>query len=137
MENTATVARRLAGGLIDLAILIAVFIVFATLFGETETSTESGVSANMSVEGWPAVAMFLIDLMYFVAMEGLTGKTVGKMLVGTRVVNINGGPITYMQALGRNLLRIVDYLLVGLIVMASTKNRQRVGDLAARTYVIK
>jgi uncharacterized RDD family membrane protein YckC len=39
----------------------------------------------------------------------------------------------------RNLLKFVDgffYFLVGILLVALTENRQRLGDLAARTVVV-
>ena len=46
-----------------------------------------------------------------------------------------------MKSFIRNLLRIIDglpvFYLLGLIVMVSSKRKQRIGDMAAGTVVVK
>src|SRR5258708_4428272 len=65
----------------------------------------------------------------------------GKRLFGLRVVMTNGLPVTTSAAIIRNLLRLFDFFPalygVGLVVMFATSHTQRLGDLAARTYVIR
>ncbi len=50
-------------------------------------------------------------------------------------------PLDFGRSLVRNLLRIIDSLpffyIVGLILVASTEKRQRIGDMAASSIVIK
>lgn len=80
-------------------------------------------------------------LLLRVIPQGLSGRTIGKMMFGIRVVNSAGEP----PGIGRSLLReglwIVDTLptlyLVGLITAASSKQNQRVGDMAASTLVVR
>ncbi|WP_415378728.1 RDD family protein [Halosimplex sp. TS25] len=77
---------------------------------------------------------------YYIALEGATGQTVGKRLAGIVVVNRRGGPITFYQAITRNLLRVVDGLFsyaLGLVIMLLSEDRQRVGDHAADTLVVR
>lgn len=77
---------------------------------------------------------------YFVILEGLFGQTVGKRAAGIVVVSRDGSPITFRQSLVRNLLRAVDGVLnyaVGLVVMLLSDDRQRIGDLAADTLVVR
>jgi uncharacterized RDD family membrane protein YckC len=50
----------------------------------------------------------LIPLVYFILMEAVQGATVGKMVLGIRVVNLDGSEMSWGQAIVRNLLRIVD-----------------------------
>ncbi|AHG00217.1 transporter [Halostagnicola larsenii XH-48] len=77
---------------------------------------------------------------YYILLEGATGQTLGKRLAGVIVVSRDGSSITFRQALVRNLLRIVDGILsyaVGLVVMLVSDDRQRVGDHAANTLVVR
>jgi len=132
MDN-APVWKRILGGLIDIILLIVVSVVYSMFFG-----TVGG--GSFSVEGWPALGLFAIGFLYFVALEATTGKTVGKLLTGTRVVDASGDRIGWGKSLIRNLLRIVDSLplfyIVGLIAIIASKNKQRIGDMAAKTFVI-
>ena len=69
------------------------------------------------------------------------GQSPGKRLLGVRVVGIDGGPVNAGQYWGRLVLLLsVDgalSFLIGLVVMGSTTWRQRVGDLAAGTVVVR
>jgi uncharacterized RDD family membrane protein YckC len=66
-------------------------------------------------------------------------STVGKHLLGLRVVGNEGDPVSVHEALIRNLLRVVDWLpvfyVLGAIAVARSSKRQRIGDLVARTMV--
>lgn len=84
-------------------------------------------------------ALFLVTC-YYVLAESLTGTTVGKWLVGIRVVEEDGGQISFGAAVVRNILRPVDSLfmcLVGAIFAAGSPRGQRLGDRAAHTVVVR
>ena len=82
---------------------------------------------------------FGIGTKYLKSMEVGIGQTVGKKIVGIRVVADGGGEPDSRAIVLRTLLRIVDgffFYLVGFIVaMASDKN-QRLGDMVGGTRVI-
>lgn len=80
--------------------------------------------------GWPT------------AWETLTrGRTPGKMLLGLRIVRDDAGPIGFRQALTRALVGVVEIWALGgvpaLICGLCTSPTQRLGDLAAGSYVIR
>ena len=82
----------------------------------------------------------LLTLAYFIVMEATQGATLGKMALGLRVVKTDGSPITWTDSLIRNLLRIIDGLfvyLVGAIFVWTSPLKQRLGDRAAHTVVVK
>ncbi|MGE5591794.1 MAG: RDD family protein [Bacillota bacterium] len=84
----------------------------------------------------------LVAALYHAVLEAAwSGRTPGKRIMGLRVVKDSGVPIGFLDALIRNLLRIVDYLpsfyLVGVITIFATPRHKRIGDLAAGTVVIK
>lgn len=88
------------------------------------------------------LAQFALELVYFASCEvAWGGRSVGKRVVGLRVVRENGLPIGLRESLVRNLLRIVDALpsgyLVGLTSVVATERAQRLGDLAAGTLVVR
>lgn len=82
-------------------------------------------------------------LLYYLLLEGYTGYTVGKYILRIQVVREDGRPPGFVKSLIRTLLRIVDTnpgLLGGLpagICALVTKKKQRLGDIAANTYVIR
>ncbi|EIJ44159.1 putative membrane protein [Beggiatoa alba B18LD] len=85
--------------------------------------------------------LFLGEWFYYVLFEVYAGgKTLGKRLLGIKVILASGAPVTWSASMTRNLLRVADFLpflnALGLISMICTKNFQRLGDIAAQTIVI-
>lgn len=78
---------------------------------------------------------------YFIVMEAMRGATLGKMLLRLRVVKTDGSPISWSESVIRNLLRIIDALptayIVGAILIWTSPLRQRLGDRAAKTVVVR
>ncbi len=78
--------------------------------------------------------------LFFSWTEGRSGWTPGKGLLGIRVVGVDLQPCGFGRALVRNLLKFADgfmNFLVGILVSALSENWQRVGDMAARTVVVR
>ena len=89
-----------------------------------------------------AVFGFLTIWGYYPVIETLWGgQTLGKHVFGLRVVGDRGEPITWVQALVRNLVRLVDFLPglygIGLVVLFMNGRGKRLGDLAAGTVVVR
>jgi uncharacterized RDD family membrane protein YckC len=75
---------------------------------------------------------------YFAFSEWRWGQTIGKNATGIEVRSLDGAEkLTFGQASIRNLLRIVDFFVIGWIMVAATKRKQRLGDKAARTVVVR
>jgi uncharacterized RDD family membrane protein YckC len=79
---------------------------------------------------------------YFILFEWLwNGETIGKRAFKLRVINEDGSPAQFTAVLIRNLLRLVDFLPalygVGLLAIVLSPKSQRLGDLAAGTYVVR
>ena len=102
----------------------------------------SAAGAPALVTGGSAAILGMVDFFgYFLLLEAVTsGRTVGKMAVGTRTIRVDGRPLGFMSSLVRTVLRIVDYQVVGLVGLSlifSTKRNQRLGDLAGGTIVVR
>lgn len=85
---------------------------------------------------------FTLAWSYFVLLEWLwQGQTIGKRLYGLRVIRDDGAPAGFVAVLVRNLMRIVDFLPafygLGLLTIIVTSRSQRLGDIAAGTYVVR
>ncbi|MCX6831921.1 MAG: RDD family protein [candidate division Zixibacteria bacterium] len=96
--------------------------------------------------GWfitdPLCMIFLLVIfIYFVVLEGVFGRTVGKRLLRLRVVRRDGGNSGLLKAMLRNLLRLVDGLpifsILGAVLIVVSPEKARVGDLVAGTRVVK
>lgn len=97
--------------------------------------------------GLMLVLVVVVLIGYPAAMETLTrGRTVGKLVLGLRVVRDDGGPIRFRQALTRALVGaslewpglLLPPLtwLASLWMMIAHPHGKRLGDLAAGTIVI-
>lgn len=85
--------------------------------------------------------LFAVYWMYPVLFEVLRGgQTIGKQVIGIKVIHQNGTPVTWVASLVRNLLRTVDMLpfCYGIGLVASLLDRQgrRLGDAVAGTLVV-
>lgn len=84
---------------------------------------------------------FFLWLIYFTYFEGTSGQTIGKKFAHVRVVKEDGSRCDFGSALVRSILRIVDSLpfiyVLGIILIAATDKRQRLGDMLAKTIVVK
>ncbi len=132
-------------GVVRRGIALALDFFFLSIFFFPATYLYSG-NWMMSYEEhlWgitdPICLVFLfIIFAYFILMEAYVGWTVGKRILGMRVVDRTGNKIGFSKALIRNLLRFVDGLpalnILGIILIACSPRGQRFGDRVAKTFV--
>ncbi len=127
---TATLGTRIPARLLDL--LIEVVVMGAVLLVEAIANVGGAVTLVTSL-----VLVFAALFVYPVALETLGGgRTLGKMIVGLRVVSTEGAPISFRQAVIRAVLWPVD-IVAGPVSMLVSSGDQRLGDLAAGTVVVR
>ena len=83
---------------------------------------------------------FVLWILYFSYFEGKSGQTLGKKVVNIKVTREDGKQPTFTDAVIRNVLRLIDMIgiyILGFILILATEKKQRIGDLAARTIVVK
>ena len=88
----------------------------------------------------PICIVFLVIIFaYLILMEAYIGWTVGKRLLGMRVVNDSGNRIGLQKSIIRNLLRLIDGLpafnILGILLIVSSEKGQRFGDRVAKAFV--
>jgi uncharacterized RDD family membrane protein YckC len=142
----AGVGRRAVAVILDLFI-IATFTgpiwlnsAFFTAAAEANPSRATTQVLQFAASPWTGLLLAAIPFVYFTLLEGFFGATAGKMLLGMRVVQLGGSPITWREAIVRNLLRPIDeivFYLVGAISIWSSPRKQRLGDRAADTVVVR
>ena len=164
--SAAPFHRRLFAWLLD--IIVIIFYIFF-VFRFIESLIHSEVFTNDSDEGVWATIMFLLlpVLTYHLICELLTnGQSVGKRLMGIRVVTENGGKPSISQYIIRWLIRTSDYMVILILLYAPTmsggnlnffwqiaaafallitdiilvntsKKHQRLGDILAHTLLIR
>ncbi len=107
------------------------------------------IALSLVMSGFPGfasalgiVVYFLMDWGYGIALEtAWSGQTVGKRLMGLRVIQQSGVRIGFYHAALRNLARPVDRLpflyLVGGLTALLSGSHQRLGDMLAGTIVVR
>ena len=127
------VGRRAVAVIIDGILLMIVGWALSMVMG-------GATSTGFNLGGAPALVFFLIAFAYFVVMEKTQGATLGKKLMGLKVVREDGAPLDWGTSVIRNILRLIDgffFYLVGAIVVWVSKKKQRLGDMAAKTLVVR
>lgn len=133
-RDTNVVGRRVAACLLDSCLVLLVSCpAFAPLL-----FLRPSFSAMLSVLLLFLFVNLVVYLGYFAVIEGLSGRTPGKLLWNIEVVRAeDGGP----PGMGRATLRAILFLaadgLAGLFVILASPRHQRLGDMAANTLVVR
>jgi uncharacterized RDD family membrane protein YckC len=131
--------RRVLAIIVDGLVLGVLFWVMSLVFGTS--SAEAGMaSASLGTLGTLLYA--ILAFAYFTLLEGNRGQTLGKMLLGIKVVREDNGEVPGLGAAAiRTVLRLIDVLpfayLVGYISILISSKNQRLGDMAANTLVVR
>jgi uncharacterized RDD family membrane protein YckC len=130
---------RIGAALIDLALLYGLAVVLSVTIGQASTASDG---FEIYLYGADFGLYLGLVLVYYFALEATIGHTVGKLLVGLRVVRPDGARPSVWAVAIRTVVRVVDWLpllyLAGFITMLATgARRQRLGDLAARTGIAR
>ena len=135
--------RRILAHVADAFLLGFLFVVLIGVHGAAWDHQDPGfgTEAGVAIGILPVLGFCAVAVLYYVSFEGYVGQTIGKMLFGIRVVREGDGrePGT-KAALIRTLLRPLDgafFHLVGFAAVLVSGKRQRVGDMAARTLVVR
>ena len=125
---------RVVAVLIDGVVLI---VAQGILFGAGWMLWGSGLSAGMAVKGATQLFSSLIGAAYTIAFHWIWGQTLGKMALQIRVVSMDGGPLSFGQAVGRYFATFLSALILGIgFVMAGVRSDKRaLHDLLAGTRV--
>ncbi|MEE9415679.1 MAG: RDD family protein [Acidimicrobiales bacterium] len=155
-DPTAVLPRRIAAYIIDSIFVAGFALAMAFLFIDSQAQVSPS-----DCDGYPGVCrirdgeVFFADngnaiavvalplLLWFlmhVVLQGLTGATPGKALMGLRTVNSEDYSIAGIgKTLIRSVLFIVDGIFGGIVGLATaifTKGHRRIGDMVAGTAVV-
>jgi uncharacterized RDD family membrane protein YckC len=153
---TNVVGRRVAAFIVDclisFAINVVAFFALTTQVPGKCPSTGGGYTIGDNCRGFLVgqggkqaafyLICFIAALVIFVILPGIKGVSPGKALLGIKLVNAEGRPPGVLRAFLRWILWIVDafpYIipyLTGFIVALNSERNQRVGDMAAGTFVV-
>jgi uncharacterized RDD family membrane protein YckC len=112
------------------------FILFAVMIFAPLVFTEVRGLEVLAPSGFAGV------LVYYPLTEGLWGRTLGMLVTGTIIVDADGRRANFGKVMIRTLFRLIEvnpFFLGGIpagVALLSTECKQRIGDLAAQTYVL-
>lgn len=135
----ASIGERMLGYIIDMIVKASYVISLYYLFRYLKL-----LDLFINMETWGQIALFLaiyspVAFYSLVSESLMEGRTLGKMVVKTRVVKIDGYQASFTDYFTRWIFRLVDIdmgFVPGVLFMLFTRHTQRLGDLAAGTAVI-
>jgi len=160
VDPTDVMNRRIPAFLIDFAILALVLLGSGLRFGFTETTqlidAESICDARttglclpqptgaMTIDhrGWVTLAVAPILWLLWGLIEGVTGASPGKWIMGLRVVTADGAHAGVARSLTRWTIGLLESfpwvtpMMMGILFAANAPGRQRLGDRLANTFVV-
>ncbi len=136
----ATLKERILAFIIDALIVWSSYlIVFIALFSTLGGSIyDSGLSGQLIGYLLPVGLLMAYQLVSEVAADG---QSWGKKAMGIKVVRLDGEEPSLVDYLLRAVFLIIDFLLslgiIAALLISSTVNSQRLGDMTANTTVIR
>lgn len=132
----ASVGHRIFAFIIDFAILFIVSFVFYLAILLNELSEDNIM--------YYVISLLMIVWIWFYTLGSEiigNGQTIGKLALGIKVVKLNGDEMEFYDYFSRWSVRLFDvYFSIGALAMlliASNKSGQRLGDIISGTTVIK
>ena len=130
-----------------LTMLVCIALLIAGIASGTLESAFEGFQPGDLERGGPQTTMYFVGAMLLVITFGsfvyyffsellLRGQTIGKRLLGLRVVKANGFSLDPLSLFIRNVFRFVDHLPPVWAVPVLSARTQRPGDMAAGTVVV-
>lgn len=128
--------------ILQLVVNVAVLFLGRLLLDLLDTQLDG---ANDALFAWLVAGFGLLAFAllwgYYIGFELFwNGQSPGKWMMDLRVLRTDGSPISLVEALIRNLVRLVDFMPafygVGVVTMFINTRARRLGDLAANTLVV-
>jgi uncharacterized RDD family membrane protein YckC len=135
IDTYAGAVSRLIGYAIDLGIIAGSFAIGASMV-EWLVSTVFPVELDLGdTPVAAAIALAVWTFVYFTYGLATTGRTVGKALIGTRVVRADGSDLRAGRAAVRVLVMPLSFVLlgIGLLLIVIRRDRRALHDLIADT----
>ena len=133
-ESTAIVPaerwRRFVNLIVDYFGFFALSIVIGAILG-----LAGGANAieKLQTPGMQYLTGIVVMLIYYVPLEAMFGRTLGKLVTGTKVVDENGKPPTWGKAFGRTLCRLIPFEAFSFF----KSDARGWHDSIPKTYVVK
>ncbi len=141
LDNLATAGQRTLAFIIDYLLLSIVMEVIAFQLGWVTWPSGGKFAWPDNDTMFKMQALFYgIYIIYNVLFEQIGWKaTIGKKILGLRVIDVNGEKISILQSLGRNVGAILSIALtmIPFLSIFGSEYKQEWYDNLAKTYMIK
>jgi uncharacterized RDD family membrane protein YckC/type II secretory pathway pseudopilin PulG len=130
--------KRFAAAIIDYAILVAVSALLGWVAG-TLYEAAAGTVAKSAAEGIGNVVGILVWWIYYASLESSAKQaTPGKLALRIKVVDREGGRISFGRATGRHFAKLVSgmILMIGYLMAGFTARKQALHDMLAGCLVV-
>jgi uncharacterized RDD family membrane protein YckC len=136
VERPALPTERMAAASIDVLCLLALWSLTLYFAARISHTTVRGLEP-----AWRYLAAYFafVGLYYAAYFTGTTGQTLGKILLGLRVVNTAGAPPGYLRALMRAVVGVLGIAaaFLGMLPVFFDPARRALHDRLFRTRVVK
>ncbi|HZW67684.1 MAG TPA: RDD family protein [Pseudogracilibacillus sp.] len=137
VENNVGFWYRLVAYMIDVIIIACINGIFLSPF----VFINDGVPLDIGLWTLNGLLALLVYYMYFFIMTKLFQQTIGKMIVGIKVVQYNQDILTwkdvfFREFIGRILHNVFFILKLMYLVVAFTKEKQGIHDMIGNTKVV-
>ena len=130
IDASQTTLLRIAAFLVDALSISLILVLPAALLSYTLAWIGGEIKA-IQIVWFVTLAIVMVGMLF---RDGWRGRSLGKQILGLRLVTPNEQPCGYLRSLGRNVSLVVPGLnLVEVILVVLGK--RRVGDKLAKTIV--
>jgi len=135
--EVADLLRRAIAGALDLApAMVVALAAFNLSPGELFRHWPGQQTAADWQEMLPGVLAIAVFLGHTLLAEVIWGRSLGKAMTGLKVISLDGSRPRFWQILVRGLMKGLDLIVFLLLILpAISAQRQRLGDVVARTVV--
>jgi uncharacterized RDD family membrane protein YckC len=160
--NTDSIGKRLLAYFLDLLVMVAYLVLLSWVLSFFNFELGDAFEEDASRIYWGWTSLFSLPILFYTLISEVAsgGYTLGKYIVGIKVVKIEGFQPTFVDFFIRWIFRVVDIYfiiilavlinsdafiflafyftgIVGIISITRSKTGQRLGDLVAGTTVIR
>ncbi|SFJ76797.1 RDD family protein [Myroides guanonis] len=135
MNSEKFITRRIIAGIIDYTIIFSLTSLYIYIFGESDSE------GTYNVSGIRTFPIFIFWLIYICIVEITLKSTLGNYIVGLKPIDLQTEKsINFKQSFLRHIVDLVDMMFFGIVaimVIKNSKESQRLGDLLAKTKVVR
>lgn len=129
--NNNILGKRVVASLIDYFIVFILFLIISSIYL---------LFSNLLKFQINNIEIIIIIFLWFTILvnpEFKFGKTLGKKIVGIKVISAENSKLSFSKAIIRRAFDIIDIFALGIVsIMRLSNNNQRFGDKFAKAFVV-